>query len=105
MLDGIIVDVIEVGLEIVLVFESVFPKASLPNAPSLLILFAGGDLHIPAAVRQEPRRKTLLDDAPATRIVGIAARQRPNRMQMIGQQHDCIQFKWPVSLAFSNHVA
>lgn len=102
--DGIVMDVIEVRLEIILLGDRVFPKSTLPDSPPAFLLFSKRNSLIPTAASQKPLRETFLDDAPPRGIIRVAARQRPNGMQMVWQEHDGVDFKRPFRLTIAEHL-
>jgi len=80
VLDRIEVDVIHMPLQVGSVADLVFPKAALPQTFFSLASFACG----PEA-RREVSRKRALEQAPAAGVVGVAFRQCPDGMEVIGQ--------------------
>jgi hypothetical protein len=81
VLDRIDVTVLDVAAEILIVADQVFPEPTLPDAS-----FAVRNAH-----RTSPLGlgngfgKVDFDQPPAQRKIGVAGRQRPNRVDMIGQ--------------------
>src|SRR5438034_650890 len=88
MLTRIPVKVIEKSLQIVLVFTSVLPEPALPHCAFAVLLPRCAYLTSSPAGSQVFSGKRLLDCGPAQRILVIIQRKRPDRMQMIRQQHD-----------------
>ncbi len=82
----VVVDVIDMAGEVVIVTNPMLPITLLPDAA---FSFALAARRYPFAVRQCPR-KAALYQAPAQGKIGIARRQRAQRMQVIGQDYDGI---------------
>ena len=80
MLDWVVVNVIEVSLVVVLIANRVFPKSRLPDATSTLALPCFGNPGLSCSRCQPAFRELFLDPCPASRIVRIPRRQRPDRM-------------------------
>ena len=105
VLDRIVVDVIEVRLEIVLVNDRMLPESALPDSSPAFVLFACGNSLVPTAARQKRLRKALLNDTPTRGIIRVPAGQGPDRMQMIGQENDGVDFERPFRLALTEHLS
>jgi len=80
VLHQVVVNVIDVSGEIVVVADQVFPEAPLPE-----IIFAAPVAHERRAVANQPATERRLDRPPASRKVGVALRQGPERVQMVRQ--------------------
>src|SRR6266478_232046 len=80
MLHRVVMNVIDVTLQVRLVADRVFPKAGLPDAVS------GPGRGWPFMILAA--RERALDEAPADRIVGIAAGERPYAVQMLREYRD-----------------
>jgi hypothetical protein len=87
--DGIEVHVIHMRSEVGVVADAMLPKAPLPD-PTFPVTLAGVR---PTLVRGQTSRKDRLDQAPARRKVVVAGGQRPDTMQMIGEDHPGIDAK------------
>lgn len=87
MLDRIEMNIIAMPLKIALVSQSVFPVASLPNTTLALALAASGNL----LACLDTMREECFDQPPSGRIIGVSRRERPDRVQMVGQDHDRIE--------------
>ena len=87
MLDRVPVDIVDVIGPIVIIPDAMLPEARLPRASPT-----------PPA---EPR----LDHLPARRVIRIAIRQRPERMNMIRQDNDGIHRKRPLVPHLPEYVA
>ena len=87
MLDGVVMDVIDMLYKVALVAQHMLPVAMLPNVFQSCML-------------AEPR----LDQSPARHEVGIVFRQSPDAMQVIGQDDDGVDSEWPYmdSSSFAN---
>ena len=89
------VNVIEMCLEVVFIFNRMLPETPLPDAsPSILFSRVRGAL-FQSPLFQISFCEFLFYPAPAFREVGISRRQRPDRVKMIRQQHNRIDFKMP----------
>ena len=73
----------DAGLEIVRVAHGMFPETALPDAALGGAAALGGI----AGLRQG-FREVELDEAPARREIGVAVRQGPDAVQVIGQHAD-----------------
>jgi len=86
----VVVDVIDMGVQIVFVTNLMFPIASLPYGAFVLSLPARanriefGDL--PGKVH--------FDEAPACGVIIIFLWECPDCMQVIGQDHNGVYAKW-----------
>src|SRR5579885_2802328 len=80
VLHRIEMNIVDVPRQICLVADSMLPVASLPNS-----LFTLCDFALRAHSIGQSSRKTAFDEIPATGEIGIAGWQRPNRVQVIGQ--------------------
>lgn len=99
--DRIPVHVIEMGIVIPLLFNRVFPEPSLPHAPpSTFPTGTRRGLLLPTR-SQIPFSKLFLDPRPPRGIPVISRRQRPDRMQVIGQQHHGGNRERPSLLGFA----
>ena len=79
--DRIVVDVVDMPLGVGIVTDGVLPISPLPNA-----LLALGDLARGTfRRRRQATRKNGFEHTPARRVVGVALRELPQRMQMVGE--------------------
>ncbi len=83
MLDRVEMNIVDMGREIVIAADRVFPKTALPEATLRLSQACIAAPLAKGHVAGERR----LDDAPAGREVIVIGRQGPNAMEMIGK-HD-----------------
>ena len=84
MLDWVVMDVIEMRLKVVLVNDHVFLKPALPDTALALGHARDGTM---LGLRQTAG-KSRFNTSPTIGIVGIAFRQSPQAMQMLGQYHN-----------------
>jgi hypothetical protein len=89
VLDRVDVDVIDVTGEVALVTNRMFPVTALPYPALAFGRAAAGD----ALACGQTSRERRLDQPPAHGKIGIALRQRPDRMQMIGQHDDRVDLE------------
>src|ERR1700738_4155637 len=83
VLDRIDVAVLDVAAEILFVADQVFPEPTLPDAA-----FAARNANRAAQFSLGNNLGEVdLDQPPAQREIGVAGRQCPNRVDMIGQHH------------------
>lgn len=71
------------------------PKASLPNAPATVLATAGADRLLQSTLSQPRSRERFFQVRPPQGKIMIPIRQRPDGMQMIGQQHDRADLERP----------
>jgi hypothetical protein len=86
----IVVDVINVTLIVTLVADGVFPKAPLPNA-SFSLLQTPGWKSLPSG---NLCWKSRFDIMPSRWEIRVPGRQRPDAMQVIGQDNHGLDGKW-----------
>jgi hypothetical protein len=90
MFHRIEVNVIDMARKIGIVAKRVLPVAPLPYS-----LFASGDFAAASIwITGQAAGEIMLDQAPAPRKVGVVLRERPNRVQVIGQNTDGDRFEW-----------
>ena len=99
------VDVIKMALEVVFLFDRVFPKLGLPDSTPPVGLSSLRDFTFRTTRRKPPLCELRFDPLPSAGVIRIAPRHAPDRMEMIRQQHDCADFKRMRLLTFPNHVA
>ena len=105
MLDRIVMNVIEVTLEVVFVFQCVFPIPCLPHPASPCAPTSIADVSLSPALKQPLLREFLFDPAPAIRILIVAGRQRPDGVQVFWKQHQSIDREWPLHEASAEHAS
>jgi len=90
---GVIEDVLRVLPQVVLVADDVFPEPLMPDASGRLAALArrNGDFVAPGG--KPSSGEGPLDLAPASRKVRIAAGERPDTVQVVGQQNRRKGFK------------
>src|SRR5215216_5952806 len=107
VLDGIVVNVIDVALEVGLVTDGVLPIAALPNSFVALGDFA----QRPPSIAGKRPRKAAFDQVPTSRKICIVIWQRPDGVQMVWQNanRDGLErvplFNGPVDLSQAIDVA
>ena len=104
MLHCIVVNVIEVPLKIIGVLQSMLPKSRLPDAAAALALSSRANAFFCPTEAPPFLRELLFDPTPARRIFGVAARKGPDRMQVLGQKDEGVDFKGPFQLAFTKNA-
>jgi hypothetical protein len=105
MLDWVVVNVIEVASEIVFVINHVLPVTWLPYTAPPFAPFAARYGVIASATRQPQLSEVLLEPTPPPREIGVTWRERPDRVQMVRQQYDCLRAKWPLLRTFPETFA
>ena len=88
MLHRIEMDIIDMALKIRVIANGMFPIAPLPDTFLSFADFACGPRHW-----IKTSRKAALDQAPTYREIVIALRQRPKRVDVIGQDANGDSFK------------
>ena len=89
VLDRIDITIRDVAAEIVIIPDQVFPEPTLPDAS-----FATRNAHRASQLSLgNGFGKGDLDKPPAQGKIGVAGRQRPNRMDMIGRHHHSVDHK------------
>src|SRR5258707_1209781 len=91
--------VIEVTVKVFLIADGVFPETALPDAARLLANAGCGAVLFSAAGCEIGASESGFEQAQAQREIGVAARQRHEQMQMIGQQSDGVDVKRMEGLA------
>ena len=79
----IVMDVIKVVLEVVFLFDGVFPELRLPNSTAAIVLPPIGDSTFGATGSKPPLSKLRLDPLPSARVVGISRWHAPDGVEMI----------------------
>lgn len=92
VLDGIKMDVVKMPRVVVLVSDDVFDESALPDAALAL---GSPTFRVGRGVDAASKagREAAFDQSPPCGIVIIAARQRPHHVQMLRQDHRCIDMK------------
>ena len=85
VLDRVEMDVIAMPLKIVIVADAMLPEAALPYRLLALGAARGGNGRL--VLRRAMAREFALDRHPAAGKIIVIFRQRPQAMQMIGEQH------------------
>jgi hypothetical protein len=87
VLDWIDITILDVAAEILFVADQVFPEPTLqmPRSPRAMRTASPPGLG-------NGFGKVDFDRPPAQRKIGVAGRQRPNRVDMIGQHHHATKF-------------
>jgi hypothetical protein len=88
VLDGIVVDVIDVAGEIVIVADQMLPEPPLPE-----LIFAPLVTGERNPVTSQRPAEASLDGAPAVLVIGVAGRQGPQGVQVIGKHDDRVNGK------------
>lgn len=84
MFHGVVVNVVDMTQKIVLIDNTMLPETSLPDAALPSLKMASSDKRKMRNLSREQR----LQSRPAPSIVGIAFRQGPDAVQMIGHDRD-----------------
>ena len=86
VLERVDITILDVARVVGFVTYQVLPEPALPDA-ALVTRYANRAESF--LLRQRPC-EAVLDQSPACREIRIAGRQTPDRMQVIGQHHDCV---------------
>jgi hypothetical protein len=89
MLHWIEMNVVDMALKIGVIANRMLPISTLPNTLLSLV-----DLACGSRPRIEAARKAALDQAPTRREIGVIFRQRPNCVNVIGQDANPDRFEW-----------
>lgn len=84
VLHGIDVHLVDVMMQVRFIADQVLPVAALPDAT----LTAGNALRRAALADRQCPAEGGFDLCPAVGVVGVAVRQPPHAMQMVGQHRD-----------------
>jgi hypothetical protein len=103
MLDGVVVDVIEVIIHVRLIVDGVFPKTSLPHATATLTTARVGSDLLGAADIEPTPSEISFDPRPTQRVTIVTGRQSPDRVEMIGKQHNRDHRQRKSREAFAHH--
>ena len=88
MLDGVVMDIVAVPVEVLLISNPVLPEPSLPDATLSLRAHRVRDVAVASSLIPPGERG--LDPFPPEREVGIVIGERPNAVQMVGKNHQGI---------------
>ena len=88
--------------EVKFVADGMLPIPPLPDAPFAARLATGRHWSFNSTLGKVVFGEFLFDPPPSNGIAGVAGRQAPDRVEMIGQQHDRQQFKRAVALDLSD---
>ena len=86
MLDGVVVDVVDVALEVALVTDVVLPEASLPDGPFAAACAGGALVGFGAARAEVAAGEAGLDAGPTQGEVAIGVGQSPDAVEVVRQQ-------------------
>lgn len=95
MLDRVVMDVVAVSLQVVFVFDRVFPKTALPNAATPTRFTRSRDRKLFSPQIQPCRSEIRFDPLPARRVIAVPRWKSPNSVQMIVKQYgsECLKRK------------
>ena len=97
MFHGVPVNVIHVTPEVLIVANRVVPESSLPDVAFLAMAARRGRAARRQIVVGQGQGHPRLDQFPAYREIGLAFRERPHGVQMIGQEHHGHDVKRPLA--------
>jgi hypothetical protein len=103
--DGVPMDVIAMSFEILFVLQRVLPEARLPNPTTPLAFAPQGNRRTATTDLQPMFCELLFRPSHSLRILAIPSRQRPNRVQMIGQQNDGVHAERPPHQTPAKHTS
>ena len=83
----VVVNIVDAAFQITLVATRMLPKTGLPQHSLAPSVTARGYVDDSLQVRLS---KVFLDLLPTYRVVGVACRQRPHRMEVIGKQDNSL---------------
>ena len=86
MLHGVEVDVIQMGLEVVLIGDGVLPEPPLPDARLAMPPSRRADILRRASADHRSREFDLHPPDPSG-VIGVAGREGPEEVDMVGQDH------------------
>ncbi len=104
MFDGIIVNIIDVPIEIVLIANDMLVEPRLPDAAPSVEMLIGRHGAFSTARRQISGTEFSFNPRPPARKVGIACRQRPHCVAVIRQQYHRRKFKRPTPPTRGNRI-
>ena len=88
VLDGVVMDVVDVVDQVVLVADRMLPETLLPDAAFTMASSRLGDGRLAAPAREPELGEQHFDACPANGEVAVALRELPDAVQMLGQQDD-----------------
>ena len=90
MFHGVDVAIFDVAAIFLIVLDQVLPETALPDAP-----FTARPTNFASPLGRRYRLGEYdLDQSPARRKIRVAFRQRPNRVDVVGQYDECVDAKW-----------
>ena len=101
VLDGVEGNVIHVGRVVGVIADRVFPISTLPDTGFTLAY----ERRASVSRMRDAAGKQRLDRSPTGRKIGVAGRQSPHAMEMVRQNDEGVDMKWPGPPRFSNGVA
>lgn len=99
------VNVVDAALEIGLIATRMFPKPTLPNAALATFAPRGRCRSFGAAAPQISASEVFFDLLPTRRVVGVAGRQRPNAVGVIGHERPSDDVERTLRADFFNRLA
>ena len=97
MLHRVEMNIVDMPSEIAFIAQRVLPIAPLPDAALALAAAACGN----SLTSWQRMRKPRFDQSPARREIGVPLGQTPDRMQMIGQDDNCLDAERMIGLRFA----
>ncbi len=94
VLDRIKMNVVEAGLQILVVADDVLMIAPLPDASMAPLSLRCCQRFLMSPCRKPSRRELVFDVLPACGVCVVTRRQDPQAMEVIPQQNRREQFKW-----------
>jgi|GEM_PF-4469384 len=98
-------NVIEVVIEIVVVFNRVLPIFRLPNPPASIVFSPLRDNAFSSAIRQPALSELGFDPLPSSRVICISVWHIPDRMKVIVEKDGGDDFKRVGGLTLPHDVA
>ncbi len=98
MLDGIVMNIIDVPVQICFIAYLMFPEASLPYTAFPFCLPRRALARLRTACLKIPTSKSFFDQQPPLRKVVVAFRQAPQTMQMVRQEAERHNLERPLPL-------
>lgn len=87
-------DVMKMQVEVVAVTDRVLPESALPDAATTIALPRRRNRPFPSAGREPLLGEGFLEQAESRGEIAVPFRQRPQRMQVVGQEHHRIDVEW-----------
>jgi len=104
VLDGIVVDIIDMMHQLNFVADSVFPESFLPDTPFPVMITRMRDFGFLTAVSQPRFGKPAFYASPPSGKIVIIFRQFPNTMNMIRQKNNSRQIERMLCFLLSNRL-